>query len=55
VTLLPILGLRSVCAASTDCAGSSPIESSAEGECKIAAAIAELVRSQDAAALQAVL
>lgn len=52
---LPILDLRLVCAESADYASSSPIEPSAQGGRKIAAAIAELVRSQDATEPRAVL
>lgn len=45
---LPVLDLRLVCTDSTDYAASSPIEPSALGAKKIAAAIAALVASHDA-------
>lgn len=52
---LPILDLRLVCAEPADYADSSPVEPSAEGGRKIAAAIAALVRSQNPTAPRAVL
>lgn len=52
---LPVLDLRVACADPADYASSSPIEPSAQGGRKIAAAIAELVRSHDPAAPRTVL
>lgn len=43
---LPVLDLRLVCAGRDDYASSSPIEPSAVGGYKIAAAIGELVQAQ---------
>jgi hypothetical protein len=47
---LPVLDLRLVCGAAGDYSPVSPIEPSAQGGAKIAAAIAQLVREQDPAA-----
>jgi lysophospholipase L1-like esterase len=47
---LPLLDLRLVCDAPGDYAAVSPIEPSAQGGRKIAAAIAQLIREQDPAA-----
>ena len=47
---LPVLDLRLVCADAADYASSSPIEPSAQGGQKIAAAIGELVQAQSPAA-----
>lgn len=47
---LPLLDLRLVCDEAADYASSSPIEPSAIGGRKIAAAIAELVHAHDSAA-----
>ena len=47
---LPVLDLRLVCADAADYASSSPIEPSAQGGQKIAAAIGELVHAQSPAA-----
>lgn len=52
---LPVLDLRLVCAEPTDYAAASPIEPSAQGGRKIAAAIAELVLSHDPVAPRTVL
>ena len=51
---LPVLDLRLVCDDPGDYSPVSPIEPSQQGGSKIAAAIAELVRSQDTAALRTV-
>jgi lysophospholipase L1-like esterase len=51
---LPVLDLRLVCADPADYAASSPIEPSAQGGRKIAAAIAELVLTYDPAAARTV-
>lgn len=51
---LPVIDLRLVCADPADYAGSSPIEPSAQGGRKIAAAIAELVLTHDPAAARTV-
>ena len=51
---LPVLDLRLVCAEAGDYAVSSPIEPSAQGGCKIAAVIAELVLSHDRTAASTV-
>ncbi len=51
---LPLLDLRLVCDQPGDYAAVSPIEPSAQGGTKIAAAIAHLVRTHDPAALQTV-
>lgn len=47
---LPVLDLRLICTETADYAPSSPIEPSAQGGRKIAAAIGELVRAHDPAA-----
>lgn len=52
---LPVLDLRVACADPADYASASPIEPSVQGGRKIAAAIAELVRSHDPAATRTVL
>jgi hypothetical protein len=51
---LPVLDLRLVCADPADYAASSPVEPSAQGGRKIAAAIAELVLTHDPAAARTV-
>ena len=51
---LPVLDLRLICAKPTDYSATSPIEPSAEGGRKIAAAIAELVLGHDPATLRTV-
>ena len=47
---MPVIDLRVVCADASDYASSSPIEPSAQGGQKIAAAIGELVHAQSPAA-----
>jgi lysophospholipase L1-like esterase len=51
---LPVLDLRLVCGAPDDYAAVSPIEPSAQGGAKIAAALAHLVREHDPAARRTV-
>lgn len=51
---LPVLDLRLVCAHPADYSPASPIEPSQQGGRKIAAAIAELVRSEDISVLRTV-
>ncbi len=51
---LPVLDLRLVCAEPGDYAAASPIEPSVQGGCKIARAIAQLVREHDPCARRTV-